>query len=90
MYCNKPTVFKQTDFPPAFGPEIISILFFSFSLNDNGTTDLFCFFSDNSRRGCTAFSHSRQAWFSNTGKTELKSCDNLALLFRKSISAKSR
>ena len=25
IYCSKPTVFKQTDLPPAFGPDIIRI-----------------------------------------------------------------
>jgi proline iminopeptidase len=25
MYCSNPTVFRQTDFPPAFGPEMIKI-----------------------------------------------------------------
>jgi len=37
MYCSKPTVFKQTDLPPAFGPEITVILFSAFNSMLSGT-----------------------------------------------------
>ena len=40
MYCTTLTVFRHTDFPPAFGPDIINILFFSFSSILSGTTAL--------------------------------------------------
>ena len=30
IYCSRPTVFRQTDLPPALGPEISSILLSGF------------------------------------------------------------
>ena len=37
IYCNSPAVFRQTDFPPAFGPEIINILLSVVRMISSGT-----------------------------------------------------
>ena len=38
MYCSNPTVFRQTDFPPALGPEMMRIRCFSSSSISSGIT----------------------------------------------------
>ena len=37
MYCNRPTVFRQTDLPPALGPEITSMWRWLSSFMSSGT-----------------------------------------------------
>ena len=41
MYCNSPVVFRQTDLPPAFGPEMRRILFAGVSITVTGTMERF-------------------------------------------------
>ena len=40
MYCNRPTVLRQTDLPPALGPEIIRMCLAGVRVAVNGTMDL--------------------------------------------------
>ena len=54
MYCTSPTVFRHTDLPPAFGPDIISIRFSSVRVISSGTTVFPCLFSERSRSGWRA------------------------------------
>ena len=42
IYCSNPAVLRQTDFPPAFGPDIISRCFCGVNVSVRGTI---CFFS---------------------------------------------
>ena len=59
MYWSSPVVFRQTDLPPALGPEMRSMRFFSLRLMVSGTilrpSDLSAF----SRRGCLALRRDR-------------------------------
>ena len=43
IYCISPTVFIATDFPPAFGPEIMTIFCEVFNSMSNGTSSLLLF-----------------------------------------------
>ncbi len=51
LYCKSPTVFKQTDLPPAFGPDIKIILCLSLKKISKGTTSRFSFKKERNNRG---------------------------------------
>ena len=59
MYCSSAAVFRQTDFPPAFGPEITSIRLPSRRTMSNGTTSLPTSGRRLHRTGCRACSQCR-------------------------------
>ena len=54
MYCNKPTVFMQTDLPPALGPDIIKMRWSLLRIMSSGTTFFPCFSNDCWSRGWMA------------------------------------
>ena len=89
MYCNKPTVFKQTDLPPAFGPEMMRIRCFSFSSMSSGTTFLPCLARESCKSGCTAIVQSSSCLFSRAGLSPDICSANNALARMKSISARN-
>ena len=55
MYCNRPTVLRHTDFPPALGPEIKRMRFSGVSVTVSGTMLFFSFRRLFSSSGCRAF-----------------------------------
>ena len=67
IYCNSPTVFKHTDLPPAFGPEIIKMRFLSFSSIFKGTIVLLFFFKLASKIGWRASNQEKPLFFLNIG-----------------------
>ena len=89
MYCSRPTVFRQTDFPPALGPEIMRIRCLSFSVMSNGTTFFPCLANDICSNGCTAAAQSMTCLSARSGFRALMSSANKALARMKSISAKN-
>lgn len=54
IYCNNPTVFRQTDFPPAFGPDISRIRCPGRSSTSSGTTFPPCLANECCSNGCMA------------------------------------
>ena len=54
MYCSRPTVFRQTDLPPALGPDMRRMCFWGVSVTESGTISFFSFLSAFSRSGCRA------------------------------------
>ena len=86
MYCSSPVVFRHTDFPPAFGPEISSSLFLSVSVTVSGTICRPSAFRAFSSRGCLALRRLRLPSSDIMGIPAMKSSAVLALAMRKSVS----
>ena len=51
MYWSRPTVLRQTDFPPAFGPDMRSMCFCGVRVTVRGTISFFSFFRARSSSG---------------------------------------
>ena len=67
IYCNKPAVCRQTDLPPALGPEIRIIRWSSFISISRGTTSFPFAFKLRYSRGCFALYHSMEGVSSKRG-----------------------
>ena len=67
MYCKSPAVCKQTDLPPALGPEIRTIRCSSLISISRGMTSLPLAFKLRYNRGCFALYHNISGRFSKTG-----------------------
>ena len=89
MYCNKPTVFRQTDLPPAFGPEMMRIRCSLFNSISSGTTFLPCLANESCNRGWIAVVQSKTCLSSNTGLIAFIWMAQCALARIKSISARN-
>ena len=89
IYCSSPTVLRQTDLPPALGPEMRRILFLSFRAISSGTTFLLCFSRFILKSGCIASNQSIVLLFSMAGFTALVSMPNNAFALMKSILARN-
>ena len=89
IYCSNPTVFRQTDLPPAFGPDIIRIRWFRFSSISSGTTFLLCLASESCSSGCMAMVQSKICLSSSDGLMALVWIEKWALARMKSISARN-
>jgi len=88
IYCDTPKVFKQTDLPPALGPEISRIWFWSSSSMSSGTISLPSRFRASISRGCTAL---RKYIFGDEWRIGLAPATdeaNSPLALKKSISPK--
>ena len=91
IYCNKPTVFqRQTDLPPAFGPEIMRIRCFLFSSISKGTTFPPCLASESLQQRCTAIVQSSNLFISIGGFQTIGLYGEITFARIKSISAKIR
>ena len=86
MYWRSPVVFRQTDFPPAFGPEIRRILLVGLSFTVTGTIALFSLAKALSSKGWRAFLRFISPSSEISGMPALKSSETWALATRKSIS----
>ena len=80
---------RQTDLPPALGPEISKIRRSFVSSMSNGTTFLLCLANEICSSGCTAAPQSIHCLFSNAGLMAPVCWANNALARMKSISAKN-
>lgn len=89
IYCNNPTVLRQTDLPPALGPDIIRIRCFSVNSMSSGTTFLPCLARESCSNGCTAIVQSSNCVFSNAGFIPDICRENKLLARIKSISARN-
>ena len=89
MYCSNPTVFRQTDFPPALGPEMMRIRCFSSSSISSGITFFPCLARESCNSGCTAIVQSITCLFSKAGFSPVICSENKALARMKSISARN-
>ena len=89
MYCNRPTVFRHTDLPPAFGPEIIRMRCFWFSSMSSGTTFLLCLANESWSNGWMAVVQSNICLFSKAGLMAFIWMAKCALARMKSISARN-
>ena len=88
IYCNRPMVFKHTDFPPAFGPEITSMRLSLLSSASRGTIVRLCRLSDCANSGCLAVRSTRrssvdiigfEAPFSNAQRAFARSISTVAI-----------
>ena len=89
IYCNNPTVLRQTDLPPALGPDIIRIRCFSVNSISSGTTFFPCLARESCSNGCTAIVQSSNCVFSNAGFIPDICRENKLLARIKSISARN-
>ena len=87
MYCSRPTVLRQTDLPPALGPDIRRMLFLASRSMSRGTTVLSCLASDSLSSGCMACTQSTTVLRSMMGLQPSKSSVRRALARIKSICA---
>ncbi|CUQ58407.1 Uncharacterised protein [Segatella copri] len=90
IYCNNPTVFRQTDLPPAFGPEMIRMRLSCVSMISNGTTFSFFFCRDSCNNGCIARVQSMCGWSSTSGSMALKISASFCLACIRSMMARKR
>ena len=90
MYCSRPTVFRHTDLPPAFGPEMISMWRSRVSMMSSGTIGFSCFFSASHKSGCFAVIQSTTGFALTSGSMPPVSCANSARARMKSTSASMR
>ncbi len=88
MYCSRPTVFRQTDLPPAFGPDIIRMNRSRVSIMSSGTTCLPCLSRDRRSNGCMACIQSMCGKVSTWGSTALVLSASSALACMRSIWAR--
>ena len=86
MYCSSPVVFRHTDFPPAFGPEISSMRLVGVRVMVSGTMLRPSAFRAFSSSGCLAFLRLRLPSVEITGIPAMKSRAVWALAIRKSVS----
>ena len=86
MYWSSPTVLRQTDLPPAFGPDIRRMCFCGVRVAVRGTISFFSFFKALSRSGCLAFLRFISPLSEITGMPAMKSRAICAFAMRKSIS----
>ena len=89
IYCNNPTVLRQTDLPPAFGPDIINMRCFSVSSISRGTTFFPCLERESCSNGWTAMVQSSKRVFSSAGFIPDICRANKLLARIKSISARN-
>ena len=73
MYCSRPVVFRQTDLPPALGPEIKRICFCGVRRTVTGTISFCSRLRALSRRGCRAFRRFNSPLWDMTGIPALRS-----------------
>ena len=85
MYCKSPVVWRQTDFPPALGPEITSIRLSVVRPILSGTTFFPAFLNKRYSRGWTAFCQLIPGLSDNEGLIPLMLFANNALALIKSI-----
>ena len=88
IYCNKPTVLRHTDLPPALGPEIIRICLSLLRMMSRGTTFFPCFSSDSCNKGCRDCIQSTCGLSVISGSIAFVSFANSALARIKSIVAR--
>ena len=88
MYCKRPTVFRHTDLPPAFGPEMMSMRCSRLSLMSSGTTFFPCLASVMRSKGCSASTQSMWGWSCSCGLMASMLMAVSALARIKSISAR--
>ena len=87
IYCSNPTVFRQTDLPPALGPEIMSIRLSLLSVMSRGTTRFPCFSSEIRSKGCIACPQSITAVDCTVGSIAEKVRESAAFAWIKSMLA---
>ena len=88
IYCKSPTVFRHTDLPPAFGPEIIKIRFLSLSSIFKGTMLLPWRLRLSSNRGWRASYHTKPSSCLKTGFPAFIERAYFAFALKKSILAR--
>ena len=86
IYWSSPTVFRQTDFPPAFGPEIRRMCFAGVRDAVRGTISFFSFLRALSRSGWRALRRFISPLSEITGIPAMNSRATCALAMMKSIS----
>ena len=86
IYCSRPAVFRQTDFPPALGPEMSSMRLSPSSAMSRRDIFLPCFCSDSSSNGWQAAPQSIMGRLLIAGFTASKRMASCAFARMKSIS----
>ena len=97
IYCNRPTVFRQTDLPPAFGPEMSRMRCFCVRVISNGTTlrgsssrcSILYVSNFSCKSGCTAMAQSSTCLSSILGSVLFVMMAHFALARMKSICARN-